>query len=505
MMKKIKWIALACSAVLYFQQAQAQEVVAAKEGATYEEILNQINKLASSSKEEDKALLRKEAEALALKKGEDELDLAAIVYERALDDASRANEIRAAIEAAYPQGVTVRNKSYAAMMKEAGEDKSAADIEQLYLAWEKQYPASNYAEKDQNMYHSAVYNLSTRYAKEQNMPKTIELLGQLKGTNYYVPAVATTFDKLPEEQKDYKAFSPLLKDAYVVSKAANESEDPAIKESNSAYYYGAVAPLYAAALVGEKNFDEAILITQSALEEENYGGYYALQNAKTLGNAYAQKGDKAKALETYEKFIAANGKDSTIVAQAQVLYKDVNGDKADFQAHLADLDKQMTEAYFAKYEQEMKKEEAPAFTLMNREGKEVSLASLKGKVVVLDFWATWCGPCIISFPGMQAAVNKYANDDEVEFLFIDTWQREENYKELVDEFIAKNNYNFNVLFDEMKDRSKATVTAYGIQGIPAKVIIDKEGFIRFQNSGSEPNVDKLVKELDTKIALAKRG
>lgn len=106
---------------------------------------------------------------------------------------------------------------------------------------------------------------------------------------------------------------------------------------------------------------------------------------------------------------------------------------------------------------------------------------------------------------MQAAVNKYQNDKEVEFLFIDTWQREENYKELVNEFITQNKYTFHVLFDEMKDRSKATTTAYGVSGIPHKVVIDKEGFIRFESSGGSPDVDKVVNEMETKIELARKG
>jgi len=503
-MKNIRWIALACSAVLYFQQAAAQEIVAEKEGATYEEIVAQINKLATSGAEEDIVLLRQEAQVLALKKDEDQRNLAAMVYERALDDSTRAKEIRAAIESDFPQGKFVRDREYGTIFNQ-NEEATADELEQRYLAWASKYPSDNYAEKDRGIYQAGIYHLSSRYLKESNTTKTHELLNQLKGSDFYVPAVSNAFAKAEEDKQDLSTFSTLLKDAYTVSKAAAQSEDPKINRSNNAYYYNAVTPQYATLLTEEKNYDDAIAITQSSLEESHYGGYYALQNAKALGNAYAQKGDKAQALDTYEKFISANGKDSSIVAQAQVLYKAIHGENADFEAHLADLDKQMTEAYFAKYEKEMKKEAAPAFTLVNREGKEVSLSDYKGKVVVLDFWATWCGPCIVSFPGMQAAVNKYANDDEVEFLFIDTWQREENYKELVEEFIAKNNYNFHVLFDEMKDRSKATVTAYGIQGIPAKVIIDKEGFIRFQNSGSESNVEKLVKELDTKIALAKRG
>jgi mannitol/fructose-specific phosphotransferase system IIA component len=85
---------------------------------------------------------------------------------------------------------------------------------------------------------------------------------------------------------------------------------------------------------------------------------------------------------------------------------------------------------------------------------------------------------------MQAAVNKYKDDKEVEFLFIDTWQREDNYKEVVGQFIAENNYTFHVLFDEMKDREKSTTTAYGVDGIPHKVVIDEnrtceEGIIGF--------------------------
>src|SRR5690606_1095730 len=66
---------------------------------------------------------------------------------------------------------------------------------------------------------------------------------------------------------------------------------------------------------------------------------------------------------------------------------------------------------------------APAFELLNMSGEKVSLASLKGKVVVLDFWATWCQPCIRSFPGMKAAQAMYEDDDQVQFLFINTWER----------------------------------------------------------------------------------
>jgi thiol-disulfide isomerase/thioredoxin len=149
--------------------------------------------------------------------------------------------------------------------------------------------------------------------------------------------------------------------------------------------------------------------------------------------------------------------------------------------------------------EQQREDPAPEFSLEDLEGNQVSLASLKGKTFVLDFWATWCGPCIGSFPGMKRVVEKYRDDSAVEFLFVNTWQREENKKKIAQDFITKNGYPFHVLMDA-EDK---VVEAFEVRGIPTKFIVDKNGNIRFTKIGYGGKDEKMIKELDVMIAMVK--
>jgi peroxiredoxin len=149
-------------------------------------------------------------------------------------------------------------------------------------------------------------------------------------------------------------------------------------------------------------------------------------------------------------------------------------------------------------------EPAPAFTLKDLDGKTVSLADLKGKTVIVDFWATWCGPCKASFPGMQMAVNKYKDDPNVKFLFVDTWENGDKYVDEVKKFITDNKYTFHVLIDEKVDDGKQAkvISSYNVDGIPTKFIIDKNGNIRFKYVGYSGTPEKLVDEVTNMVDMA---
>ena len=125
---------------------------------------------------------------------------------------------------------------------------------------------------------------------------------------------------------------------------------------------------------------------------------------------------------------------------------------------------------------------APAWTLKDAYGNPVSSAQFKGKVVVLDFWATWCPPCRAEIPGYIGLQKKYAADGLV-FVGISV---DQDGSELVKKFVKDYGINYPVVLAGDSD----IASAFGDFGvIPTTFIIDRDGRIRDRQIGNEPTAD----------------
>ncbi len=133
---------------------------------------------------------------------------------------------------------------------------------------------------------------------------------------------------------------------------------------------------------------------------------------------------------------------------------------------------------------------AQEITLAEWRGDETSLNALRGKVVVLDFWATWCGPCIAAIPKNIAMVEKYGDDG---FAFIGIHDSNAGWDK-VDTMIQEKGINYPVALDARVGDSGVSTKAYNLQFWPTYVVIDREGIVRA--AGLVPGkVEEVVKIL----------
>ncbi|NPA35935.1 MAG: AhpC/TSA family protein [Chlorobi bacterium] len=271
-------------------------------------------------------------------------------------------------------------------------------------------------------------------------------------------------------------------------------------ENTDMSFEGSVDSLYAAEVKGSKSQD---LITAYNKDMEKYqkqsqelGQKY--QAAKAAGdektaediyNQYMEMNDKRLA-ET-EAFIAANPASPVSLFLVQSVFMREDFDKLNNAFSKLDTTLSVIPGYkeIQDYIDVVGKTQigktAPDFTVPTIDGKEITLSSLKGKYVLLDFWASWCKPCIGEIPYMQKAYQNY-KDKGFEILSVSVDRDENAWKKAV----ADNN----MTWLQGHDTEDISHSLYGVMSIPTTLLLDKDGVIIAKNLRGTALEDKL-KEL----------
>ena len=258
--------------------------------------------------------------------------------------------------------------------------------------------------------------------------------------------------------------------------------------------YGRAYVLEASALGGLNRLPEALETAR-----KSYATFPTAESAREIGKLLAASGKDEEAVRYYAEAFAIpdpRNKDADRAAdrlRMGELYRKLKGSEAGLGALLLEAYDRTAQVQRERA-LELKQLDPNAsltnpmeFTLTGVEGGKLALPSLKGKVVVMDFWATWCGPCRIQH-GLYEQVKAHFKDrSDVRFLSINT----DEDKDLVPEFLTAQRWDKQVWYDD------GLATALRINSIPTSLLINKRGEIESRMNGFLP--DRFVDQLTERI------
>ncbi len=445
--------------------------------------------LNSLKDEKDPSVLKNKLSQLEKTGSEENLTLL-LRYYYSVENNAKADSLLQVVVTKYPSGnqalIQFQNTVYTLRGGKAQED--------YYVANQHKFPSANL--------DYVYYSIANAYATEGNVPKMKEYGNMVKDT--YFRSATIRLNGRALMAKDVHAAEayvrPEIERLLAMGIPAAPSADQGNQPNENRASYLEFMDLYSGILIKTGKYDEALTYAKEAYD-------YAKSNNDLQKGNYAlllsKNGKHQEALPVLEDLIASGKGSGDLKLALKQSYEKLNPGK-DATAYIAKIEQGMQSKIESEVSKMLVKEAAPHFTVTDVNGNTVSLGDFAGKTIVLDFWATWCGPCVKSFPAMQMAVDKYKDNPNVKFLFIHTWERVADPLADAKGYLSSNKYNLDLYMDmkDAKTKTNPAVSAFGVKGIPAKFVVDGKGNIRFKMMGFSGGDDAAVAELSAMIEIA---
>ncbi|RYG08598.1 MAG: redoxin domain-containing protein, partial [Chitinophagaceae bacterium] len=232
-------------------------------------------------------------------------------------------------------------------------------------------------------------------------------------------------------------------------------------------------------------------LTESMVLSKNIEVYH------NLAYLYEQTNRPKLAFDAYRKILLKMPVDSLMLQNFKRSYLSYNGKIDGFDQQLQAVKKDWEVQNLPKLQSTKLNMPAPVFTsVYDMQGKLVDPAVLKDKVVVLDFWATWCVPCIEGFPYMQKVYNEYKTNTDIVFMIMNSGSK--NTLQDAIAWVKQNKFTFPIYYNDRK-----LAEAFNVTTIPSTFVIDKKGMIQYKTVGFEGAIMQPKLSLEIKDLLGK--
>lgn len=435
-----------------------------------------------------------------------------------LKDEQLADDIANRILRNYPGGSEARFVAFSRIKKNSPDAKVR---EASYEEFLKAYPVSEWRKKRDGkgfMYYELYRNLGSSYFESRQYDKFVELFKQMdfRSGNEVWRWNLTRGQMLDELKKGNAADTLLslaeatipyllkLKDDGSYSEDFNSAE-----AARSNAYKQLDDRLFTLIFLQNKtrNYKRAAESFKHLSEEGRYSN--ADLNEIHL-NVLENLGDTKSILPLLEMSAKANALTPRMITKLKEIYLAANNQDASvYEQYFNSLRSgEENRELVAHVKEGLVNFPYKSFELEDADGKIVKSADWKDKIVIIDFWATWCRPCIMAFPGMQLVVDKYAKDPDVLVYFIGTMQNGD-YKTKSVNYVRESGFRFNLLHDAVNSTNgeqnvvfRSMVPLFKSSAIPRKIIV-QNGIIKYTSEGYSGSPSKLLDELSIAVDLIK--